>query len=184
MELGLVASLARPGGNITGLTSLAFELSAKRLELLKEALPKLARVAVLYGRHPRIAPTLKDLEVAARTLGIQLQPLEVRGPEDLERAFDEMAKGRAGALLMLPGPGFNEPRLADLALGRRLPAIWLGRDYVRAGGLLAYGASRVDMARRAATFVDKILKGAKPADLPVEQPTKFELVINRASRES
>jgi ABC-type uncharacterized transport system substrate-binding protein len=180
VEMGLVANLARPGGNVTGLTSLSFELSAKRLELLKEALPKLTRVAVLYGPDPRAGPTLKEMAVAARFLGIRLQPLEARGPEDFDRAFAEMTREGAGAFVLLPTSlsPTHGARLGDLALRRRLPAIAQGREFVAAGALMAYAANTSDMARRAATDVDKTLKGAKPADLPVEQPTKFELVIN------
>jgi putative ABC transport system substrate-binding protein len=180
VEMGLVENLARPGGNVTGLTTLSFELSAKRLELLKEALPKLTQVGVLYGPDPRVAPTLKEMAVAARPLGIRLQPLEVRGPEDFDRAFAEMTREGAGAFVLLPTSlaPTHGVRLGDLALRRRLPAIAQGREFVAAGGLMAYAANATDMARRAATFVDKILKGAKPANLPVEQPTKFELVVN------
>jgi putative ABC transport system substrate-binding protein len=178
--MGLVADLARPGGNVTGLTTMSFELSTKHLELLKEILPKLTRVAVLYAPDRRVEPTLKELAVAARTLGIRLQPLEARGAQDFDRAFAAMSRERAGSLLLLPtalAPAHGA-RLADLALRQRLPAIAQGKEFVSAGALIAYGANQVEMARRAATFVDKILKGAKPADLPVERPTKFELRIN------
>jgi putative ABC transport system substrate-binding protein len=180
VEMGLVADLARPGGNVTGLTTLSYELSAKRLELLKEILPALTRVAVLYAPDPRVEPTLKELAVPARVLGIRLQPLEVRGLEDFDRAFAAMARERAEALVLLPTllSPTHGARLADLALRRRLPAIGQGRAVVAAGALMSYGASWTDLGRRAATFVDKILKGARPADLPVEQPTKFELLIN------
>jgi len=180
IEMGLVADLARPGGNLTGLTTMNFELGAKHLELLKEILPKLTRVALLYSPDPRVEPTLKELTVAAQTLGIRLEPLEARGVQDLERAFAAMARERAGALLLMPGPlqADHGARVADLALKHRLPAITQGKASVLAGALMAYGANTVDMARRAATFVDKILKGAKPADLPVERPTKFDFIIN------
>jgi putative tryptophan/tyrosine transport system substrate-binding protein len=180
VEMGLVVDLARPGGNVTGLTTLSFELSAKRLELLKEVLPQLRRVAVLYAPDPRVEPTLRELAMAARTLGIRLQPQEVRGLEDFDRAFAAMAKERPDALLPLPTAlsPTHGIRLVDLALKRRLPAIVQGREVVAAGALMSYSANWTDIARRAATFVDKILKGAKPADLPVEQPTKFELLIN------
>ena len=180
IEMGLVADLARPGGNLTGLTTMNFELGAKHLELLKEILPKLTRVAVLYSPDPRVEPTLKELTVAAQTLGIRLEPLEARGVQDLERAFAAMARERAGALLLMPGPlqADHGARVADLALKHRLPAITQGKASVLAGALMAYGANTVAMARRAATFVDKILKGAKPADLPVERPTKFDFIIN------
>ncbi|MFI5027118.1 MAG: ABC transporter substrate-binding protein [Solirubrobacterales bacterium] len=180
VEMGLVADLARPGGNVTGFTTLSFELSAKRLELLKEVLPRLARVAVLYAPDPRVEPTLKELTVAAGTLGIRLQPLEARGPQDFDRAFAAMSRERAEALILLPTSlsPTHGARLADLALRRRLPTIVQGREVVAAGALMGYAASWTDISRRAAAFVDKILKGAKPADLPVEQPTKFELQIN------
>ena len=180
VEMGLVADLARPGGNVTGLTTLSFELSAKRLELLKEVLPTLTRVTVLYAPDPRVDPTLKELAVAARGLGIRLQPLEARGPQDFDRAFAAMSRERAEALLLLPTAlsPTHGARLAELALRRRLPAIGQGREFVAAGALMAYAANWTDLGRRAATFVDKILKGARPADLPVEQPTKFELLIN------
>jgi putative ABC transport system substrate-binding protein len=180
VEMGLVANLARPGGNVTGLTTLSFELSAKRLELLKEALPKLTRVAALHAPDPRVTSTLKEMASAARSLGIRLQPLEARGSEDFDRAFAEMAREQADAVVLLPtalSPTLGA-RIADLALKRRLPAIGQGREFVAAGALMAYAANWTDIARRAATFVDKVLKGAKPADLPVEQPTKFELAIN------
>jgi ABC-type uncharacterized transport system substrate-binding protein len=180
VEMGLVANLVRPGGNVTGLTTLNFELSAKRLELLKEVLPKLSRVAVFYGPDPRVAPTLKEMATAAQPLGIRLQPVEARGPEDFDRAFAEMAKKGAGAVVLLPTSvtATHSARLGDLALRRRLPAIAQVREFVMAGGLMAYSANTTEIARRAATLVDKILKGARPADLPVEQPTKFELLIN------
>ena len=180
VEMGLVTDLARPGGNVTGLTTMSYELSAKRLELLKEVLPSLSRVAVLYAPDVRVEPTLKEMAVAARALGIRLQPVEARGVPDFDRAFAAMAKERAEALVLLPtslSPTYGA-RLADLALKRRLPAVAQGRDVTVAGALMAYGANWTDLGRRAATFVDRILKGAKPADLPVEQPTKFELLIN------
>jgi putative ABC transport system substrate-binding protein len=180
VEMGLVANLARPGGNVTGLTTLSFELTAKRLELLKEVLPKLTRVALLYSPDPRVTPTLEELAPAARRLGIRLQLLEARGPDDFDRAFAEMTRERAGALVLLPtslSPTYGT-RILGLAAERRLPAIAQGREYLAAGALMAYAANTTDMARRAAAFVDKILKGARPAELPVEQPTKFELVIN------
>jgi putative ABC transport system substrate-binding protein len=180
VEMGLVADLARPGGNVTGLTTMSHELSAKRLELLKEILPALTRVAVLYAPDPRVEPTLKELAVAARALGIRLQPLEAGGPQDFERAFAAMATERAEAVLLMPTAitPTHATRLAELALRRRMPAISTGRDNVAAGALMAYAPNATDMGRRAATFVDKILKGAKPAELPIERPTRFELVIN------
>jgi putative ABC transport system substrate-binding protein len=183
VEMGLVADLARPGGNVTGLVTLSFELSSKRLELLKEILPALSRVAVLYAPDPRVGPTLKELGVAARALGIHLQPLEARGLQDFDRAFAAMARDRSEALLVLPtalSPSHGV-RLADLALKRRLPMIVQGRDVATAGALISYGASFTAMAHRAAALVDRILKGARPADLPVEQPTTFELLINMKS---
>jgi putative tryptophan/tyrosine transport system substrate-binding protein len=181
---GFVASLARPGGNITGLTFLGPELVAKRLELLKEALPRVSRIAALW--HPgayaerTTSAMLQETEAAARTLGVQLQRVEVRGPDELDRAFSTMTRERAEALIVLPSAMlYNERRrLVDLAARHRLPAMYQAREIVELGGLIAYGASIPDLIRRSATHVDKILKGAKPADLPVEQPTKFELVIN------
>jgi len=181
---GVVTSLARPGGNITGLSNLAPELVGKGLELLTQAVPGLTRVAVLW--HPgglgerTEQDQLKAAEVAARALGVRLQVVEARGPADIDRAFSEMTRARAGALTVLGSTMFNNERrrLADLAAKNRLPAVYPLREFVDAGGLMAYGANFADLFRRAATYVDKILKGTKPADLPVEQPTKFELVIN------
>jgi putative ABC transport system substrate-binding protein len=181
---GLVASLARPGGNITGLTFLGPELVAKRLELLTEALPSVSRVAALWHRGAYAERTtsamVQETEAAARTLGVQLQLVEVRGPDEFERAFSTMTSARADALLVFPSAMlFNERRrLVDLAARHRLPAMYQLREFVELGGFMAYGASITDLIRRSATHVDKILKGAKPADLPVEQPTQFELVIN------
>jgi putative ABC transport system substrate-binding protein len=181
---GLVASLARPGGNITGLTFLGPELVPKRLGLLKEALPRVSRVAALW--HPgsfgdrTIRDMLKETEAAARTLGVQLQLVEVRGPDDFDRAFSTMTKERTEALVQVPSTMlFNERRhIVALVTKHRLPSMFHAREFVELGGLISYGASITDLYRRAATYVDKILKGARPADLPVEQPTKFELVIN------
>ncbi len=182
VESGLVASLARPGGNITGLTFTAGpEIVGKQLELLKEAVPTVSRVAVLWNPTKKVRQLeLREAEVAARSLRLQLQLLEVRGPDEFESAFSAMTRGRAGALLVLTDPMFffNRTSLADFAIKKRLPAMVGARDYVEAGGLMGYAASLPDLWRRAATFVDKILKGAKPADLPMEQPTKFELIIN------
>jgi putative ABC transport system substrate-binding protein len=181
---GLVTSLARPGGNVTGLSNLAPELVGKRLELLKHAVPEVSRVGVLWqpggGGERTDKDMLKAVEVAARALGVRLQFVEARGPADLDRAFSDMTKARADALLVLPYIMFfyERRRLVDLAAKNRLPAMYSSRQYVDDGGLMAYGANLVDLSRRAATYVDKILKGAKPGDLPVEQPTKFELVIN------
>jgi putative tryptophan/tyrosine transport system substrate-binding protein len=178
---GLVASLARPGGNITGLSTLAPEISGKRLELVKEIVPRLSRVAVLGSSTvPGNAQALKESELAARALGVQLQFLDVRGVKDIEPAFRAAAKGRADAVLVLQSPVFvNERRqLADLAVKSRLPAIYDREEFVDDGGLICYGTNFAELSRRAATYVDKILKGAKPADLPVEQPMKFEFIIN------
>jgi putative ABC transport system substrate-binding protein len=181
---GLVTSLARPGGNVTGLSAFAPELVSKRLELLTQAVPGVSRVAVLwqpgaFGERTE-KDTLKRAEVAARELGVQLQFVEARGPADFARAFSDMSMARAGALTVLGSNMFvsERRRLVDLAARNRLPAVYPARQYVDDGGLMAYGANLADLFRRAATYVDKILKGAKPADLPVEQPTKFELVIN------
>ena len=178
---GFVASLARPGGNITGMSQLAPEISGKQLELLKETVPKLSRVAVLgTSTRPGNAQALKETELAAGTFGVRLQYLDVRGPKDIETAFREARKGRAGAVLVLQGPVFTSQRtqVADLAAKTRLPAIYPQTEYTEAGGFMCYGVNTPDLFRRAAYHVDKILKGAKPADLPIEQPTKFELVIN------
>jgi ABC-type uncharacterized transport system substrate-binding protein len=178
---GFVASLARPGGNITGLSTLAPELSGKRLELLKEVVPKLSRVAVFgTSTTPSTAPTIKETELAAGAFKVQLQYLDVLEPKDIETAFRTATKGRADAVLVLAGPVvlFQRTQIAELALKSRLPAIYPQTEFTEAGGLMYYGANTPDMYRRAATYVDKILKGARPGDLPVEQPTKFELVIN------
>ena len=181
---GLVTSLARPGGNVTGLSLLAPELVGKRLELLKQAVPGVSRVAVLWqpgGLGERTEKDqLKEADVAARALGVRPQFVEARGPADFDRAFSEITRARAGALAVLPSPMlFGERRrLVDLAAKNRLPAVYPWRESVDAGGLMAYGPNIPDLFRRAATYVDKILKGTKPGDLPVEQPTKFELVIN------
>jgi len=186
---GLVASLARPGANLTGSTFLGPELVPKRLGLLKEALPAVSRVAVLWHPGAFGERTMKDMvketEAAARTLGVQLQFVEVRGPDEFDRAFSTMIKERADALVTFPSVMLASEirRIVGLAAQHRLPAMYGSREFVELGGLIGYGASITDFNRRAATYVDKILKGAKPADLPVEQPTKFELVINRASRE-
>jgi putative ABC transport system substrate-binding protein len=181
VELGYVASLARPGGNITGLTHLAPELGGKRLELLKDMIAGLSRVAVLTdpgtGGH---GPQIRELEVAAPALGLQLRAVEVRAPNELESAFSAMTMWRAGAFIGLQQPTLDRlrQRIVDLAAKKRLPAMYPNSEYVETGGLMSYAADIVAMFRRAATYVDKILKGTKAADLPVEQPTKFELVIN------
>ncbi len=178
---GLVTSLGRPGGNVTGLSLLTPALVGKQLELLKEVVPKVNRAAVLTNPgHSASARMLTEAEAAMRPLGLQLQVLDARGPGEFEAAFSAMTRGRAGALLILADPMFfgERKRLADLAARSRLPAVSGLREFADAGILMAYGASLSDLFRRAATFVDKILKGAEPAALPVEQPTTFELVIN------
>ncbi len=179
---GFVETLARPGGNITGVTLMAPELGTKRLELLKEAVPRLSRVAVLWNPDvPGSALELKEMEGAARSLQVQLQPLELRDPSQFESVFKSIKSKRADALITFPNNPVllpNRKQIADLAAKNRRPAMYPSGDFVDAGGLMAYGPNSVDLYRRAATYVDKILKGRKPADLPVEQPTKFELVIN------
>jgi ABC-type uncharacterized transport system substrate-binding protein len=180
--LGLIASLARPGGNVTGSSySAGPEIGGKQLELLKETVPKLRRVAILSNpANPSHALAIREVRDAAPSLGVQLQLLEARGPNEFDGAFAAMAKERVGALLVMSDGIFNlhRTRLADLAARSRLPAAYGTRENVEAGGLMSYGPSLRDFYRRAATYVDKILKGATPGDLPVEQPTKFELVIN------
>jgi len=181
---GLVASLARPGGNVTGSSFLGPDLVGKLLELLKQVVPGVGRVAVL--RQPSAVPErtekdiVKEAGIAARALGVRLQVVEARGPADFDRAFSDMTSARAGALMVLGGNMFfsERRRLVDLAARNRLPGVYGLREYVDAGGLMSYGANQVVLFRSAAIYVDKILKGAKPGDLPVEQPTKFELVIN------
>ena len=187
---GLVTSLARPGGNVTGLSLLFPELVGKCLEYLKQAVPGVSRVTVLWEPSAVAERTEKDIlkaaEVAARALGVRPQFIEARGPADIDRAFSEMARAHAGALTVLSTPMFarERRRLVDLAAKNRLPTMFSFREYVDAGGLMSYGPKLADLVRRAATYVDKILKGAKPADLPVEQPTKFELVINLKTAKS
>lgn len=177
---GLVPSLARPGGNLTGLTSQTPVLSGKRVELIKEMVPRLSRVAVLSTPNPTARLGLRETEVAARSMGLTLQALEVRGPNDFDAAFSAMARERAEALIVLADLMFvhHLKRLADLAAKHRLPTTHFSQEFVEAGGLMSYSPSFSDMFGRAAIYVDKILKGAKPADLPIEQATKFELVIN------
>jgi putative tryptophan/tyrosine transport system substrate-binding protein len=180
--LGLVASLARPGGNVTGLSYFNEAIIAKRLQLLTEFVPGLSRVAVL--RNPSVvvhATFWQETEVAARKLGVALQPLDIRGPDDFEAAFAAATRGNAQGLIALDDALTiaHRPRIVSLAASSHLPAMYGLREFPNDGGLMSYGASFVDLLRRTATFVDKILKGAKPADLPVEQPTAFELVINR-----
>jgi putative ABC transport system substrate-binding protein len=176
---GLVASLAKPGGNVTGLSSLA-EVAQKRLEIIKDTVPKLNRVAVFWMPSAASQIMLKEVEAAAGITGIRLQTLEVRGPEDFESAFKAALGGRSGALIPLRSPMLvnHRKQFLKLAEEHRLPAIYDDRNFVEPGGLMSYGADRADLFRRAAFYVDKILKGVKPADLPVEQPKKFELVIN------
>jgi putative ABC transport system substrate-binding protein len=178
---GFVASLARPGGNITGLSSLVAELGGKRLELLNEIIPRLSRVAVLgTSANPTNIQQFREIEAAARPIGVSLEFLEVVESKDIESGFQAASKIRANALLVLGNPVVNAHRtqITDLAVKHRLPAVYGQQEFVEAGGLMFYGASITELFRRAATYVDKILKGAKPADLPVEQPKKFEFIIN------
>jgi ABC-type uncharacterized transport system substrate-binding protein len=182
VEAGFVDSLSRPGGNVTGLSTLSRELGGKRLELLKEAVPKLARVALLYdpANPPSVHDVKEVLPVAARVLGVTIQSWEVRAADDFEMLFATLNKQRPGGLYVLGGnlTTVNQKRIVGLAAKSRLPSMYSNRQAVEAGGLMSYGADEADSYRRIAYFVDRILKGAKPADLPVEQPTKFELVIN------
>jgi len=182
VEVGFVESLARPGGNVTGLSALSGELDGKRLELLKEAVPKVARVAVLYGSasQSRVLDVKEDLPVAASALRLTIQPWEVRAAEGFDRVFAAMGKQRPDGLYVIGSPVMNTnlKRITGFALKSRLPATYSFRAAIDAGGLMYYGADQADSYRRVAYFVDRILKGAKPADLPVEQPTKFEFVIN------
>jgi len=185
-SLGFV-SLARPGGNVTGMSSISLALTGKRLELLREVLPKMSRLAVLWhADNIGSAPIIRELETAARSSRITLQNFGVRTANELAGAFSAATRERAEAVFVVAGP-FTFPerqRIAELALKHRLPSMHGPSEYVEAGGLLSYAPSYADLFRRAAVYVDKILKGAKPGDLPIEQPTRFELVINRASRES
>jgi putative ABC transport system substrate-binding protein len=182
VESGLVESLARPGGNVTGITNLNPELGGKRLELLKEAVPKLTRVAGVYDPdNPASVLDVKDvLPAAARTLRLTIQPWEVRAGDGFEKVFAALNKERPDGLYVLGGPlmNANQKRIVGLALKSRLPSMYVRREFVDAGGLMSYGADIAASYRRVAYYVDKILKGAKPADLPVEQPTKFEFIIN------
>jgi putative ABC transport system substrate-binding protein len=188
VKAGVVKSLARPGGNVTGLTNLNLELGGKRLELLKETVPKLARVAILYDpvTPGGLREVKEDLPVAARALKLAIQPWEVRAADDFEKVFATLSKERPDGLYV-PGGGplinTNIKRIASLALKSRFPSVYNREEAVDGGGLMYYGADRTEGHRRVATYVDKILKGAKPADLPVEQPTKFELVINLKTAE-
>jgi putative tryptophan/tyrosine transport system substrate-binding protein len=178
---GLIASQARPGGNITGLSSLRAELPEKQVELLKETVPKISRVALLwYPDLPNVALYLNHAEATARQLGLQIQSLGVREPNEIESAFSGLSKGRADAIVVLPGAvifGYRT-RIVELAAKSRLPAMYADREFTLAGGLMSYTTSIPDLYRRAAYYVDKILKGMKPADLPVETPMKFEFIIN------
>jgi len=178
---GFVASLARPGGNITGLSSMAPEISGKHVELLKEIVPRLSRLAVLGASNtPGNAQLIREIENAASAFRVTPQYLDVLTVKDIEPAFRAASKGRADAILVL-GSGIyasHRKQVVDLTVKNRLPAIFRSREYMEDGGLMAYGVNPFDLDRRAATYVDKILKGAKPSDLPVEQPTKFEFIIN------
>jgi putative ABC transport system substrate-binding protein len=186
VDSGLVFSLARPGGNATGLTFLAPELDGKRLELLKEAFPKISRVAFLWRVPSMRGDLLKHTEAVAKTLELQLESVGVKGPDDFEGAFKAAKSAGADALIVITNPLFNthRARIIALAAKNRLPGIYPSTDFVEEGGLMSYGADIVDNWRRAATYVDKIIKGANPGDLPVEQPKKFEFVINlKASKQ-
>ena len=178
---GLVANLARPGGNVTGMSLMVPDLGAKRLELLKEVLLRLSRVAVLWNAaNPYSALVFNETQAGGRALGIEVQSLEVRGPEDFDRAFETVRRLRPDALITVEDPltaSYTTP-IAEFTASKQLPSLHGIREFVAAGGLMSYGANIADLFRRAADYVDKILKGAKPADLPVQQPTKFELVIN------
>jgi putative ABC transport system substrate-binding protein len=184
---GLVASLARPGGNVTGLSLMVPDLAGKRLEMLKDLLPRMTRVAVLWdAANPYPAQVFKETQAAARILGLEVQSLEVRGPDDFDGVFAALRTKNPDALVTVEDPltVAHRKQIADFAAENRLPAIHGLREFVEAGGLIAYGASISDLYRRAAAYVDKILRGTSPADLPVEQPTKFELVINMKTAET
>ena len=182
VEAGVVVSLAQPGGNLTGVTDIAGELGGKRIELLKESVPKISRLAVLVWKPdgPGNAAERKEIESAARVFGVEVQPVEVRGPDDLASSFSAMTKAGANAFMGLTDTRFgaNRQRIVELGMKHRLPAIYPERLFAEAGGLMSYGTNRAEWRRRVIYFVDRILKGAKPAELPVEQPTKFEFVIN------
>ncbi len=178
---GLVASLGHPRGNITGTSMMAPDLVGKQLEILKQVVPKISRVALLWNpANPGSAPQLREAEAVARALGVQLQTLEARDPQEIDRAFAMMTREQPGALVILVDAIFTNQvkQIAELAAKRRLPSVYGQREYAMAGGLLVYSSNPLDLERRAAAFVDKILKGAKPTDLPIEQPSKFDLVIN------
>jgi putative ABC transport system substrate-binding protein len=181
VDSGLVGSLARPGGNVTGTSIMAPDLAGKQFELLKQAVPEVSRVALLWNpANPGGSVQLREAEAAARAVGVRLQALEAREPREIDSAFAAMTRERAGALVVLADAILYNQRkqIAELAAKSRLPSASALREYVEAGGLIAYSADFLDLERRSATFVDKILKGAKPADLPVEQPTKFDLIVN------
>jgi putative ABC transport system substrate-binding protein len=182
VNAGLIDSLARPGGNVTGVTNISGALGGKRLELIKEAVAKLARVAVLYApaNPSSVLEVKEDLPVAARTLRLTLQPWEVRAANDFDRVFAAMGKERSDGLYLSGGNliNLNQKRIIGFALKSRLPSVYSSREDVEAGGLMSYGADLADSYKRVAYFMDRILKGAKPADLPVEQPMRFELIVN------
>ncbi len=181
VEMGLVSSLARPGGNITGVASMARELSGKRLELLKQLIPRVSRVALLWDANNQAsALAVRDTEAPAKSLGIVVQSARVRGPKEFAAAFSAMKRDRAAAVILVSSAAFMGDRrqIADLAVTHRLPMVVGAREYAEAGALMSYGTDYPELFRLAAAYVDKILKGAKPADLPIEQPTKFELVVN------
>ena len=178
---GFVKSLARPGGNITGLSNLAGDISSKHLEMLLAVMPKVSRVAVLVNpANPAHAAMLKNVQATAQKIGIKVLPVQAQTPHEIEGAFSMMSREAVGAVIVALDPFLiqQERQIAELAVKHRLPSIFANREYAEAGGLLSYGQNQVDIYRRAATYVDKILKGAKPGELPIEQPTKFELVIN------
>jgi len=177
---GLAASLARPGGNLTGLTAISPDLSGKRLEILKETVPMASRVAVIWHRNPNDEKEVKETEIAAKVMGVKLQSLPVQSSDEFQNAFTAMRKERAGALIIIQGPllGTHRKRLFELAATNRLPSICDAPSWTEEGCLMSYGPNRTEMFRRAADYVDKILKGRKPEDLPVEQPMKFEFIVN------
>jgi ABC-type uncharacterized transport system substrate-binding protein len=180
VRTGLAASLGRPGGNVTGLTTLSTELSGKRLELLLELLPALKQIGIVWDDNPSFAPAVQDTEVAARRLNVDVRAVVVRNRNELETVFADFARLRLGAIEVMPGRLFLDERalIAQMALRHRLPTVYAQREYVEAGGLLSYGSNLSQLFLRAAAYADRILKGARPADLPIEQPTKFELVLN------
>jgi putative ABC transport system substrate-binding protein len=182
VESGVVASLARPGGNATGITDFADELSGKRVELLKEAVPKVSRLAVLVWKPdgPGNADERKEIESAARLFGIEVQPVEIRKPEELDSGFLRIAKAGANAFMGLTDTrfSFNQGRIIELSVKNRLPCVYPNRQFVEAGGLMSYGTNRAEWRKRVGFYVDKILKGSNPADLPVEQPRNFEFIVN------